>query len=62
MVGNKKIRLPDIDIHKRSGSYDTHVVSMKNGKINKVQKLNSSLKANLERKNSKPAIQNVNSI
>ena len=54
-----KIRLPDIDIHKRSGSYDTHVVNLKNGKVAKIQKLNPNLKAALDRKNSKPTFSGV---
>ena len=49
-----KVRLPEIDIHKRSGSYDTHVVNLKNGKVAKVHKLNASLKAAIDRNNSKP--------
>ena len=51
-----QVKLPEIDIHKRSGSYDTHVVNLKNGKVAKVHKLNANLKAAIDRNNSKPKL------
>ena len=45
-----KVRLPEIDIHKRSGSYDTHIVNLKNGQVAKVHKLNTNLKNAIEKR------------